>query len=228
MGQDRSLVYMRTPKEVSYEKISVLHPKGTYPLPRITSACYGNYRFQDPLYIRDYVIGFCGKIYPTVKLENTDRRVGHHIESFCFTQEEVDKFIIANFNDKQIESYYIPKKERKKFKNRYGWNWWHRHDIFAGFFKECAEKKDKFEKLFLEHAAPLFIGDHIENSIVFNGELKKLEFFRVFDPFQAFQEISMYLGGVAVPQKTIPPISDETMLEAKGFDKKFSFRKPKS
>ena len=45
------------------------------------------------------------------------------------------------------------------------------------------------------------------------------------DSYTAFQELQMYFGGLAAPIKPIPHISDADMLIAKGFDKKFSFRK---
>ena len=61
--------------------------------------------------------------------------------------------------------------------------------------------------------------------IVYNACLKDLEFFRLFDTYTAFQEISMFLGGLAVPLKEIPHVPDKIMVGAKGFDQ-WSFRKP--
>ena len=37
----------------------------------------------------------------------------------------------------------------------------------------------------------------------------------------------MYFGGFATEREKIPEVKDIDMLEAKGFDKKFSFRKSK-
>jgi hypothetical protein len=39
-----------------------------------------------------------------------------------------------------------------------------------------------------------------------------------------YQEIAMFLGGLATPQKPIPVPSDKDMVSIKGFDR-FSFRK---
>ena len=50
---------------------------------------------------------------------------------------------------------------------------------------------------------------------------------RIKDPYTAYQELSMYLGNMAFPNKPIPTISDEVMAEIKGFNK-FSFRKDKA
>ena len=49
----------------------------------------------------------------------------------------------------------------------------------------------------------------------------------VVDPYTAFQEIAMFLGGMAMPLKPIPHLSDEIIAASKGFDK-YSFRKDKS
>ena len=52
-------------------------------------------------------------------------------------------------------------------------------------------------------------------------------FYRVFDTYTAAQEVEMYVGSKASPEKTIPAIADKVMASAKGFDK-YSFRKDKS
>jgi hypothetical protein len=46
-------------------------------------------------------------------------------------------------------------------------------------------------------------------------------------PYQAFQEIAMWLSNQAVPQKPMPVIDDEMKVATHGFDQ-HSFRKPKS
>lgn len=57
--------------------------------------------------------------------------------------------------------------------------------------------------------------------------LKEIAFAKVLDPFAAFQELSMYLGGVlARPGPEMVEIRDEKSVVAKkGFDR-WSFRKP--
>lgn len=60
-----------------------------------------------------------------------------------------------------------------------------------------------------------------------NRPLKHFEFFRVKDPYTAFQDIEMWLSNKAVPEKPIPTPDDKTMRDIKGFNK-FSFKKEKS
>lgn len=55
--------------------------------------------------------------------------------------------------------------------------------------------------------------------------LKDIEFYRVFDPWSAWQEISMFVGGVLPAQgREMVTISDKVRLEKHGFDRVRSFR----
>lgn len=58
--------------------------------------------------------------------------------------------------------------------------------------------------------------------------LKDIEFYRIVDPYTAFQEISMWVGGV-LPRNPNPMVEitdDKVKISKHGFDK-FSFRKAK-
>lgn len=61
-----------------------------------------------------------------------------------------------------------------------------------------------------------------------NPILNTFNFQKVCEPIQAYQKIRMFLGNFADPEKAIPSISNADMIEAKGFDRKTSFRKGKS
>jgi len=96
------------------------------------------------------------------------------------------------------------------------------------------KQKEKHRELFEQERCPIFVAESHETdritwkavgTITFNPCLKDYDFMRVFDPYQAFQEISMFMGNLAEPRKPIPAIDDKTMAEIKGFDK-WSFRKP--
>jgi len=61
--------------------------------------------------------------------------------------------------------------------------------------------------------------------IAINPQLKKIEFFKVMDPFKTFQEIDMYIGGVLPrPGAMMVNIEDKYRIPQHGFDK-WSFRK---
>jgi hypothetical protein len=149
-----------------------------------------------------------------------------------------------------VDSYvkkYAPKHYDDYCQKHYrkgGWNSEQRQHNFDNFFngvprskwqKEPSEDEMKKSQAwrdswFLKHRSPVFIAEVVneyEGKITYNGCLKPFEFYRVFDPYLAFQEIAMWLGNQAVPIKPIPKIDDVTMAEIKGFDK-FSFRKDPS
>ena len=69
-----------------------------------------------------------------------------------------------------------------------------------------------------------------EDELVTNPILKALQFASQVDAYAAWQELSMFLGNNLVSSvgKAPRPISDELKAEAKGFDKKTSFRNQKN
>lgn len=68
-------------------------------------------------------------------------------------------------------------------------------------------------------------GRHVVYEV--NPSLQQLEFYRVLDAWQAFQELSMFWGGLAAPEKTLAPLAEADRLTQHGFDH-MSFRKPPS
>lgn len=76
----------------------------------------------------------------------------------------------------------------------------------------------------LEH--PIFLINFYESTIEYNPRLNLYEFYRVLPAYEAYHKLSGFLESFAQPCKPIPSISDETMVEIKGFDK-YSFRKEK-
>lgn len=77
---------------------------------------------------------------------------------------------------------------------------------------------------------PIFvatINSHWQDRFIWNAKLGDWNFQKVMDPYTAFQELQMWVASQARPEKAMIETSDETRLEAHGFDKKFSFRKEK-
>jgi hypothetical protein len=65
------------------------------------------------------------------------------------------------------------------------------------------------------------------HAIVVNPDLSKLGFQRVIDPYAAFQEISMFLGGVLGQNIDPPsPMTDKEKVKSHGFDPQYGFRTP--
>jgi hypothetical protein len=59
--------------------------------------------------------------------------------------------------------------------------------------------------------------------------LKKLGFAKAVDPYTAFQELSMWIGGVlgGASPETVTIKDDKVLIENHGFDNRFSFRGPR-
>lgn len=207
-GQDRSLVYIRKPEEVKLKQREWKFP-----------SLYGSWWFI-PMDIDQHIIGFCGKIYSMLEVYGEFR--GKSISKKCFTLEEIDAFIEEYVTEGQKESYYSKNPVR---------HWWRgygkRRSEFAKFFEHCKQKQESYAEMFLEKRCPVFVGinSNRNSKIVYNAVLKPYDFVRIFDPYTAFQEVSMFMGNMAMPEKEMPVISDKMKIHSRGFDK-WSFRRP--
>lgn len=203
-GIDHDLIWLRESKEVKED----IGPRRKYQ--------WSNYWFSNNFHYINVNIGFCGKLYGCTKVSKKDD--GKVLaEAICHSVEDIDNFIESNFKKKQIKYYY----DRKgSWRNNLDMGLNGRRANFEKFFKDVAEySDDKVEKFLIKNNTPVVVGNTL------NASLKKWEFYRVVDPYTAFQEIQMFFGKLRSPEKPIPPISDADMLEAKGFDPKYSFRK---
>lgn len=215
-GQDSSMIYQRHPKEVRVAAFPF--KKGIW------------WRGTGDIDINYHVVGFCGKVYPILRVsKGLYTTLAERIEKICFSLKDFDNFIESNCKEIIIEEY-----RSQKYKYTRGFHWNLKRHKMNEFFEEFFSKQDKFGHLFENERSPIFSCEArryiIEGKDVYkinyNCMLKAFEFFRLFDPYMAYQEISMFFGNMAEPRKKIPVISDEVMSEIKGFDK-FSFRKPK-
>ena len=207
-GQDRSLVYFRKPEEVHLKR-GTWPSHGQWPFPVIDAWWLWNYE------INQYIIGFCGKIYPM--LEMFDRDKG----SKCFSMGEIDAFVEGNLKSAEKRWY------------RGAGRWWknrgRRRRDFVKFFDDCKQQQDSHIDQFLDKRCPIFVGKYSrhgqESMITYNALLRPYDFVRIFDPYTAFQEISMFMGSMAMPEKVMPIIPDELKIHSRGFTDQ-SFRAP--
>lgn len=225
-GQDQSLVYQRHKTEELMESFP-FHSYYNY-----------SHRENSPIQVKSHHIGFCGKIYTVLEMFPTkfgalNTKEARDHRRWCYTLEDVDGFVKTNFKSDDVANY---------FAKGYAWAYNYRRHNFETFFKKEEEFRQSVERRaapLFENLRPIFVAEYdpvwekigkwgskqtSAGKIAFNCSLKQYEFYRIFPPFQAFQEINMWLSNQAVPIKPIPEIPDETMAEIKGFDK-WSFRK---
>lgn len=150
-----------------------------------------------------YMIGFCGKLYPLLIFYKS-----YNLETYkycCYEYDDAKEF---------FEKFYS-RRDLAVARDRY-------YPVIQRFFEEAK----LVSPASFNFKAPIFVATYrtYGGEIKWNATLSQYEFYRVLPPYQAFQELEMYLCNLATPMKEIPKISDEILCEAKGFDK-YSFRK---
>lgn len=207
-GIDKSIIYER--HEVSTDKrdeFPSFYTRDSWkemrdnPLDRMNYIRLKSDKYED---YSLFVVGFCGKLYLGWKLLYKNEFNG------------VDEFDVSYDRD-EIESYFtIEKNFEIKLDNLY--NYINNYDALD---------------IFRKYNTPVFLMDlnstikryHRKEEFIINPILKNYEFYKVFETFTAFQEISMFIGGVlGSGEKDIIEISDKHKIAKHGFDK-WSFRK---
>lgn len=65
----------------------------------------------------------------------------------------------------------------------------------------------------------------MDGKVVINPVLKDIEFYKVFDPYGAYQELDMWISGtLAWPQNFMIEVSDKDRINQHGFDPVYGFR----
>jgi len=154
-----------------------------------------------------FIVGFCGKLYLGWKLYYKEKEWGEmgYVDviktDIVYGYENVKDFI--------RESYW------------------------RGHLKDDIEYVVNYDpiNMFRELNTPVFIYDserrkpRTSDALTIDPILKDYEFYKVVDAFQAFQEISMFMGGVlGRGEKEIVVVEDKYKIAQHGFDK-WSFRR---
>lgn len=165
--------------------------------------------------MRPFIVGFCGKLYPGIEIEDrlSEKTSWYDIKSLELHLKEVDH--------KVHSTVFKPDDRMMKY--------------LTGFF----ENKDNYQdaiKALTNLDEPVFVINdfHLErdkNTTDYafvkyetNPKLKSYDFFKVFDAYITFQELYMFLGGKASPEKELIQISDKDKIQQHGFDPKYGFR----
>jgi len=161
-------------------------------------------------------VGFCGKMYMGFEVvPQSHWTYSHHI-----TQHST-KFVYSTFDAQKLEKSYSLLAHQGRTEIPWLTNMMNHHS-------QNVSKIDVSDFM-IKHKIPYFVAktrNRIISEVHFVPELKKYEFQKVKDPYIAYQEISMFLGGV-IPRQLpeIVGISDKDRIAQHGFDK-LSFRHP--
>lgn len=186
------------------------------------------------VYLEPFSILFCGKMYNGVKVDFDGVKISipntrNNKEIFGSTKVEAGCFYDnESLQNKLLEAGELKNKDEKT--NKFSRWWDHKMSIKEhleikphNLFEEFAIKNEIVIALFNFYERNLYQND---NAIMLvNPKLSKWDFYRAVEPFQAYQEIDMFTGGV-LPQKHNLPIkiSDKDRINQYGFDE-WLFRK---
>jgi len=218
-GQDESIVFKRFKEESELGK----DEKIPFDLP-LKCPCNDRWfagfdKHLPNCYLSNFVIAFCGKLYYGVRLEysfmskegiTTSEGTQHF-----YSKESFDKFLLSKgVKSKEQKKSFVPFWEKK---------------VPLGYLEDQGSEELK-EKLIenkvvvascIEPSA-LYLGGKI---FTLNPRLKDFDFIKMVDPYTAYQELSMYIGGILAPEsKPMIQVSDKDRVQQHGFDK-WSFRK---
>jgi len=227
-GIDPDIVYVRNKEEVDGKIFSFSE--------RSLFGIFDAIRIHEPqspkINVTKKIVGFCGKIYPLLIISVAGKK------GYCYNIEQADKFFKDTHKEKVLKEY---------FKKSKGTPWSSRNRFYpqrktlVSFFDHYNNEQNNYEDAFIKNNCPVIVENfYYDDSSVthtINANLKDLMFFKVFDTYSAWQEVSMYVGSTLgmtaergkITYKGEPmsmEVSDKDLLIAKGFDK-FSFRKEK-
>lgn len=160
-----------------------------------------------------FIVGFCGKLYIGWKLYTIDvSKFNQNVDTKITYDNEYIKTILEpkSYNGTLVDNinYVLNYDALPIFRELNSPIF-----VYDSDYKRTYINKDR---LSYNHFNPRFF---------INPLLKEYEFYKVFDSFQAFQEVSMFMGGVlGKGEKDIVEVADKYKIGQHGFDK-WSFRK---
>lgn len=225
-GVDKTIVYNRKQKKYKFDE-HLRHYHDYKFLPE-----YEHVKFFEKLYIpfdifyrnteygihnisfyNNNIIFFCGELYTSVHLRMHIGR--NYYSKHCYNIEEVKKTIVNYGNKKDLDllngkSYCFD--TRKYIFNIDRLNLFFNNTLF----------KDIILQYHQDNKCPIIMYSRekkYNKQIIFNPCLKDFQFAQIYDPFQAFQKIEMFISGVlGTDQKKLIQINDNYQRDKKGFD----------
>jgi hypothetical protein len=162
---------------------------------------------------RTAIVGFCGKAYPFIGKEVLTEEDVKGTGPWSLSESEFVEHILLTDGVKPNTDAYRERAERKSLQYR----------DFCIEPRACAFGED----IHLLTRSPVFVAikkrTHLE--VYSNPRLAVFGFAKIFHPYEAFQEILMYLGSqLAVEDRAPSTVGDDKIIaQSKGFDEQ-SFR----
>lgn len=240
LGLDNSTIYKRQTHVIEVPKLNDTENKLDELLGygKVIKLRPSSKNITRDLYLVDFLIGFCGKIY-TCKcaLENLHTAKNPEL-SFFYSKDDLRRFLKSREKEYSMD----------ELKYELIGNWKKRKELYwEDALMEFNSPQEKLSYLFHEIGQPIFLYpsyifdfDLVEISswtgsvrrpiedLIVNPNLKNIGFHKVKDAFQCYQEIEQYLNGVlGNTESTIDERTDVEKIKSHGFDLKYGFRKRK-
>ena len=174
-----------------------------------------------PVHTNSGLIGFCGKIYPFIKLHRLDKK-------FCYYENDARPKVVEVCFAYSFEAYTEKEAEWSDFSWDFGGFWDRsRKAKLKQYFLDWKLENDNIFQLLKVPIWARSFGWTSKRSGILNPRLKDYQFERVKNSISAFQEISIYLANILVEQKEIASVEDKYRIQQHGFDLRSSFRRKK-
>lgn len=219
-GQDRSLLYLRECVAFGHEQFSGLRPELKVLRDFMDNAVPRHFNTNKPS--KDFhsisagfgLVLLAGKLYPYAEVSRR-RRDEITPKSSVFVYDKKEMTSLLKEHDIDIN---------KKLGHGVIINW-----RLGEYVKSIGEFFDlagdeRWHEHCTEHKLPLISYSRSPDLLVLNIRLAEVQFFRRMVGFQVHQELSMFLGNIAAPDRIPVVIEDKYRIPQHGFDK-HSFRK---
>lgn len=195
-------------------KKTFINDKCLCPLSKDSDGKFARYDFKFG------IVGFCGKLYPYIETTVVGRDMSIIFRDLSYTWSHFCKKYpeVAEGRTRISDRYIFHLSDLQNWLN-FGVYGTSRISIHADPFLNGLFKK--------ENVAYFQVTDDFGGSaLTLHPILRDLEFYKVFDLYEACQAIEMFLTNILAPRDNpyIAPIPDKIKAESHGFDK-FSFRK---
>jgi hypothetical protein len=215
-GQDKSVVFVRNDESVDAKQ------KGNEILSSVVPKFSINTKRKKDTWIAfaPVMVVFCGKLYRGMMCKRKTVLPFVKGEFPKPDEHEVKVF----YDIAELEEYLALYEMKVPEEKRYYWQTDRNSDNVKAFLS--AQGTPELSEYCIAHRYVTLA--YFEDFSVEYGPLAKTQFYKILDPFAAYQELDMFISGT-LPQSTAMPIQieDKYRIAQHGFDK-YSFRKPPS
>lgn len=209
-GNDNTKIYNRTTYTLDALQFPPTHkrPSDLYLMfngHKLVSSHY--HSLNNNIEIESFIVIFAGISYTGIRVELIKSLPEHDEVTYHYTCESLFKYL----NDISLD---IIKDRKKSIIEFYDSN-----------KSSCARDWAINNQIIIATDCTGFGSRH--TAWIANPQLNKISFQKALDPFTAFQELEMWIGGVLTENKELYQVPNDIKIQQAGFDLKTSFRRPK-